>query len=248
MILRISFGVACLATATSALGSTVSIAPENFAPNPTVITFETGSTALPVVAGVNWLADNLFPISQWPRGTHWFGSSGSFANLFDGGYGPIFGDQAMGDLIGYPGSSDIGLTLDAPVQALGAWLRGGPCCSAEAVEFRVLDSTSSLLASQMVLLPVDLIPVPYAFVGFYSTEGISRVEWRLVGDIVQSGGFIVDNITFGNYQAVVPVPPALTLFSPALGLLAFVRRRPLPTGCATFSSESHRGVAELTCR
>jgi hypothetical protein len=184
------------------------ITPGSFVNNPSIISFETGTTGLPTVPGVPFLNEG----GNWPG---WFVGSANSSGFF--------GRQGWSNLVSLS-YSDLGLRFAVPQQAVGAWLGIIPNftnTTPDVVEVRFLDSLNNVLASLPTALPQSFgSPV---FVGILANEGITRVEF-LGGN---TGFFGVDNVTFGTAQvsAVVPEPGSAFLVTAALLIGAAVRRR-----------------------
>ena len=196
---RAWFTLACCWLALAAhRASAAPIAAADFAPGASVITFETGTTADPIIPGVNFVNTGGF--------------SGSAAADF---VGPEFGNQAYSNTVGGT-FADLAIVFTTPQPAVGAWV--GKITNflnnpAEQMTLRVYGA-SGLLESQSVTLPLTL-NVP-TFAGIARPEGITRVEW--IGN--NTGFFAIDNVTYG---AVVPEPGLIAWLAAPLILLA--RRR-----------------------
>jgi hypothetical protein len=185
----------------------ISVAPGDFDASATVITFETGSTALPSVPGATFVTEGAV------------GSPGRFSG--SGNFSGFFGAQGWSNLVSTT-YSNLALAFTSPVQAVGGYVGRIPNFTDEhpsAVVVELFDSSLASLGSATIGIPAAFnSPV---FFGFTADAGISRLEIR-----VNNSGFIgVDNVTFGTL--VVPEPSTLAMGGTAalFGLGAAWRRR-----------------------
>jgi hypothetical protein len=169
--------------------ATILHAGADFAAADPIITFETGSTGLPSVAGVGF-PDNF-------NGNTGFGGDATFQT-------DLFGSQLYGNLVSSK-YSDLAITFATPVAAVGAYAgkqHGFTGVAPASLEVRVLDAANNVLESTTLTLNPTPGGRPASFVGFSEPGGISRVEW-----LGNNGGFFgVDNVVYG---AVAPEPSCL---------------------------------------
>jgi PEP-CTERM motif len=182
-----------------------SITQSGFASDANIITFETGSTVLPIVPGVSFLNTSS---SQSP----WYDSSSNFTGFF--------GSQGWSNIIGTT-YSDLGVTFAAPVQAIGGYVGRIPNFANQhppSVVVELFDSSLASLGTASITLPPAFnSPV---FFGFTADSLIA--SFRMTGKNL--GFFGVDNFTYGSLRPV-PEPATLTLLAlGAVGLLAIRRR------------------------
>ncbi len=175
-------------------GATVVTSPGSFVGPDSVITFETGSTALPSVPGVT-----LTPYGN---------SDSTFSKV-------LFGNQVYGDASTAGGYTDLFSNFSPNITEVGAWgrtfsLGSGPTN----LTVNVYGPTSNLLETAQ--LPTK--SGSPSFVGFIEPQGISRIEW-LGGN---KGFFCVDNITYGG--AAVPEPACAAIWLLSLPILLRRRR------------------------
>ena len=186
--------------------------PSAIGPNPNVITFETGSTALPVVPGVT------FP------DTSTLGSGPLLGGVAEFTYNhQFFGNQEYGNLSTFRGYTSLEVDFAGPVAGAGAYLQGifNSTGYATAVTTMVYGLDGSLLDQRTTQIPFSFTSKP-TFVGFTEAAGISRIVW-----VPNNGFFAVDNVT---YSAAVPEPGSSTLLAIAaalgLGCRRFLRPKP----------------------
>ena len=191
---------------------------QSFSTDRPVITFESDTTALPTISGVQFLHEGT---SGAPR---WFDGSAPFVYFGDFFGNQIFGPHRSGNFI-----SGLGIHFDVPVNAIGAWVGAFSTFTPPAgplvffnVLIEVFDAQGVSLAS--TLLPLGEYRLPGErpeFVGFLSDTGISRIEWTVPDGFV----FAVDNVVYGN---PVDEPGTLALFLIALFALRFLVTRSVP--------------------
>ena len=188
----------CFAVAafTETRANIIAVSPSDFAPSAQVITFETGTTALPTVPGVTFLDTPSSDISPWYGGS---------ATLSDG----FFGNQNWANLVSAT-YSDLGIQFATPVQAIGGYVGNIPNFLNQhptAVTVQLFDSSLTSLGTVSVSLPPTLnSPV---FFGFTADAPIAR--FRMTGN--NTGFFGVDNFTFGSLKAQgVPEPGSTLVF------------------------------------
>lgn len=200
-LIAVSLSVAMFPILGISPASAVPIAAGDFLPGATVVDFETGSSSLlPVVPGVSF-PDTTAPLF---RGNSLFGSPA------------LFGAQSYTNFSISETFSDLAIVLDTSAQAMGAWVGqnvGSSTSIATSITVSVFDESSNLLEQIAVVLPAR--GQPGLFVGFASSAGIARMEWR--GS--NTGFFSVDNITFG------PIPEPSSALMIGLGLAALGARR-----------------------
>jgi hypothetical protein len=185
-----------------------------FAPGDPVITFETGTTALPVIPGVTFLQQP--PSSTSP----WFNSDAEFNS-----FGPGFGAQTWTNLVSTT-YSGLGLDLATPVQAIGGYVAKVPNFADQSpatVTVELLGGAQNSLGTATITLNATVnSPV---FFGFTASAPIAG--FRMTGDT--PGFFGVDNFIYGSLQSVPSVPePSSALavgFAALAGLGAWARKR-----------------------
>ena len=174
------------------------IGVSDFAPNAQVITFETGTTALPQIPGVTFLSSA--PSSTMP----WYGSSGNFEGFF--------GIQGWSNTVSST-YGDLGLQFTTPVQAIGGyvgWIPNFTMQNPSTVFVELFNaSLMSLGTAQVTLTPAFNSPI---FFGFTASEPIAR--FRMTSN--NAGFFNVDNFTYG---AVVPELSAVAYLAIAAVLI-----------------------------
>jgi len=188
------------------------VSGSDFLPGTPVVTFETGSHALPSVAGLSFLtAGSPSPFNPW------YGSSANFNGFF--------GTQGWSNTVSFPAEGttygDLGCDFNPPVQAVGGYVGQIPNFTgqnAPKVLVELYNSSLSSLGTAAITLSIvpafDLTgPV---FFGFRADEPIAR--FRMTGD--NHGFFSVDNFMFGS----VPEPASATLVLVGLGALRRSRR------------------------
>ena len=130
----------------------IAIAPTAFGPSATVVTFETGSTGLPLVPGMSFVRNN-------PSPGEWFNASAS-------SYG-FFGGQGASNLVSAT-YSDIAVEFSTPQGIVGAWLGNIPNFTqsiVSALDIEAFDSQAVSLGIFSVSIPVAIgssvcFPIP----------------------------------------------------------------------------------------
>ncbi|MCV2350676.1 PEP-CTERM sorting domain-containing protein [Paucibacter sp. Y2R2-4] len=200
-----------MAASSLSMASTVVVDPTAFGPSASVVTFETGTTALPEVPGLNF-------VSSIPASGTWFAAAGNFPGFF--------GDQGASNLVS-ASYSDIAVNFANSQYVVGAWLGNIPNftqTSVSSLTVEVFGAQAVSLGSFQVAIPAGI--GQSVFFGVASTEGIQRVEWR-GGNV---GFFGLDNL---SYQAQpVPEPSSAALLLSGAALLACLRRRAASWGPA----------------
>ncbi|MHC4396417.1 MAG: hypothetical protein ACYS1A_12255 [Planctomycetota bacterium] len=167
------------------------LGPEAFSPSAELIDFETGTTAMPDIPGVQFLEHGS------PDGI-WFGGSASFIDDF-------FGNQALVNTVSTT-YGNIGIAFDQPVLRIGAYIGvvdGFTHEWPEQITLAAYNATGNLIYQSVVNVPtVGERPL---FVGLESNAGIARVEW-LGGD---SGFFGIDNIMYETPEQMLEAAPVL---------------------------------------
>ncbi|MED5620624.1 PEP-CTERM sorting domain-containing protein [Ideonella sp. BN130291] len=199
----IALGALLLSQAATA--ATTRIGADAFADTATVVTFETGSTALPGVDGMAYLETG-------PSSTErWFGASGNFSGFF--------GEQGMSNLVSAT-YSDMGVSFANPVYAVGSWLGNIPDFTHSTVRLITIEAYGTAgdsLGRFRVLLP--RAEGEAVFFGIGSTDPIARIEWR----DHNRGFFGMDNLTFQT--SPVPEPTTSSLVAAGLAALGLAVRR-----------------------
>jgi hypothetical protein len=199
----IGLGVLALLLTLAVQASATPISIGSFAADAKVITFETGTANPPTIAGVHFANDGVN-----------FG--GSCAHHFTDAQ---FGQEGYANLLNGK-FTDLGISFDTPVQAVGGWAGKGTNylnTSPASIDMLVYSASDTLLETISVTLP-NTFNVP-TFVGVTRSEKIARVEWRC-----SNGGFFaIDNVMYGN---AVPEPSSLVLVgAAAVAMLTLARRR-----------------------
>jgi len=164
-----------------------------------LITFETGSTALPGIPG----------LTLTPYGN----ADSTFSTV-------LFGNQVYGNASTAQGYTDLYIKFAQPVTEVGAcgaaFGFGGP----SQLQVNVYGVNTQLLES--AVLPLIGIHSNASYVGFFDAGGITEIDW--VGG--NHGFFAIDNVSYGGPAAVVPEPDVsgLILLTFAAGIVASVRR------------------------
>jgi len=221
MLRKILWAWAIIGSA-SASAATYSITPDDFGPDASVITFETGTTQLPRIPGVTFKEDGSMIPGTHFNGTATFIRSPQIDPAF-------FGQQLFSNTWwSAPGYSNLGIVLPDGTHSVGAWIgtsfgASSQFSKAEQIAVRILDANNQLLASTIVDASKTTAADPFLFVGFASDTEIRTIEWLIVGDTRQLGIFGVDNVTFS--PTAVPLPPATALFLSGLSLIAYATRK-----------------------
>jgi len=173
--------------------ATIVSSPGSFSGPDSVITFETGSTALPSVPGVT-----LTPYGN---------SDSTFSTV-------LFGNQVYGNASTAGGYTDLYAIFSPPITEVGAWGRRFSFSSGPTqLQVNVYGTNNALLEGAILSTTT---PSP-SFVGFIEPQGISKIEW-LGGN---HGFFAIDNVTFGGPP--VPEPGSAGVFVLCLFLGVFKR-------------------------
>ncbi len=160
-----------------------------------VITFETGSTALPSVPGVT-----LTPYGN---------SDSTFSTV-------LFGHQVYGNASTAGGYTDLYAIFSPPITEVGAWGRRFSSSSGPTqLHVNVYGTANNLLEGGILSTTT---PSP-SFVGFIEPQGISKIEW--IGG--NQGFFAIDNVTFGGPP--VPEPGSAGVLALLLSFAATFRSR-----------------------
>jgi hypothetical protein len=182
--------MACSTNATVVSSTASFLGPDS------VITFETGTTALPSVPGVT-----LTPYGN---------ADSTFSTV-------LFGSQVYGNASTAGGYTDLYAIFSPPITEVGAWGRRFSVGSGPTqLQVNVYGTSNNLLEGGSLSM---LSPSP-SFVGFVDPQGISKIEW-LGGN---TGFFAVDNITFGGQPVQTP-EPAMTASLISILSLALSSRR-----------------------
>jgi hypothetical protein len=191
-----------------------------FSANDNVITFETGSTALPNIPGLS------FGLAPQDAG------DATFANIRVN----TFGNQFFGNLSGSftEGYSYLAIAFSTPQPAVGAYILKQFSGQPTSLISTVYDSHGAPIESATT--PFAAFDVPASqlpFVGLYEPSGISKIVWSFPTG--QAGYYGVDNVIYGS---AVPEPPSLflALCAIAMCLLSFAR----PTECGRMRLKSLR--------
>jgi hypothetical protein len=187
-----------LAGAPASRASLTPILQSEFLPGSQVVTFETGSTGLPVVPGLTFLFMDPYWSSGNPHG--FFGSEG-WSNTVSSTY------------------EDLGAQFSPTVQAVGGYVGRIPNFANQHPSQVVVELFNSSLVS-LGTVSINLPPAfnSPVFFGFRADEPIAR--FRMTGN--NSGFFSVDNFTFGS---TVPEPAWSTLVLVGIGPLLIRRGR-----------------------
>jgi hypothetical protein len=177
-------------------------------PNPSIVTFETHSTALPSVPGLTFVDTTLQ--SSGPN----FGGASS-SNY----YTTYFGSQHFGNLSTFRGYTSLAIDFADPQAAVGAYLQraSNSVNDPGKITTLVYGKNGALLESTTTTLP-SATSGTTVFVGFSESAGISRIVW----EPTTSGHIGVDNVT---YSALVAVPEPASLLLLVLGGVVFAGRR-----------------------
>jgi len=202
VLVGLAVASAFFALSTNPARATILHLVTDFAAADPIITFETGSTALPNIPGVG------FPFNL---GSPFFGGDATFQNK-------LFGSQLYGNLSGPLGYSDLAITFATPVHAVGAFAGKIFATSPASLQVRVLSAASNVLESTTLTLNPTPSSKPASFVGFSELGGINRMEW--LGNNVEFFG--VDNVVYG---AVAPEPSCIAMTALLGASLVLARRR-----------------------
>jgi hypothetical protein len=203
------FGIAVgvfIVVLTRALVSQAALIPvsqSDFAPGAQVVTFETGTTALPVVPGLTFL-------NSGPSSSPWYGSSGDFSGFF--------GAEGWSNTVSST-YGDLGAQFNPAVQAVGGYVGQIPNFTnrnASQVTVELFNASLDSLGTASINLPAGFnSPV---FFGFRADQPIAR--FRMTGN--NTGFFSVDNFTFGS----VPEPASpLLVITAGMAMLQMRRSR-----------------------
>jgi hypothetical protein len=189
-------------------GATVVTSTNSFLGPDSVVTFETGTTALPSVTGLTFS----------PYGT---GADSTFSS-------DLFGRQVYGDISGFGGYSDLFVKFSPLVTEVGAYAGAFGGSTPSHLTVNVYGLSDQLLESTTVsTLSVGSV---HPFAGFIESQGISEIDW-LGGN---QGFFDVDNVTYGGPEPV-PEPSSRALimvfFAAAILLCKQARQNRLFSPC-----------------
>jgi hypothetical protein len=167
------------------------LGPEAFGTSAELIDFETGTTALPVIPGIEFL-------DHGPRDGRWFGGTAGAVSNF-------FGIQAFVNTVSTT-YGNLGLVFEQPVHRVGAYIGvvdGYTHEWPEQVVLAVYDAVGNVIYQSGVGVPN--VGEPPLFVGVESNAGIARVEW--LG--YDSGFFAVDNIMYEIMSQTYEAGPSM---------------------------------------
>ena len=181
---RVLPGFSCLLLLAALLTSSVlgvEISAGQFSGSDPVITFETGSTALPGIPGLEL--------------------SGGDATFSFGA--PCFGNQYFGNI---NGATYLDVSFDQPKQAVGAYvIETSPFYGVTGVIEIAYDQNGNIIETESSSFPYW--PSSPAFLGIGEpTAQIYRVEWRYIGAAAGSGYFGVDNVIYGAAIGLDQIP------------------------------------------
>ncbi len=205
----IALSITCLTGITYRAQATIFNSPSSLQGPDTLITFETGSTALPGVPNVGF-------------------------NGGDATFSPsLFGSQVFGNLSTFQGYTALAIQFASPVTEVGGYVGFIDSDGFGRVQANVYGPNNQLLESTTFLPAQNFSGNPPSYVGFFEAQGISEITWT-----PQYSGFMgVDNVSFGG-PAIPPVPEPRTVTIGVLlcGLIIFRRQLSAQKSRQTVSS------------
>ena len=157
----------------------------------TLVTFETGSTALPGVPNVSF-----------------GGGDATFSTA-------LFGHQVFGNLSAFTGYTTLTMQFANPVTEVGAYVGLFDFEGPSRITINVFGPHNQLIEGETISPAANYQGQTPTYVGFFEAGGISSIQWSPAGG--GSDGFIaVDNVSFGGPVAVVPEPTSAAILAALL--------------------------------